>query len=876
MTAPYSWAPGPVRFEHGHLGAGSRAPRISWQVAPDHAAGIAGFQLRSRAADGREWRTQAAAEDHHLVPWFGPELASRESRIVQVRAVLEGGRTTDWGAPAVVEAGLLTPEDWRARFIGSDEPCKSVPVFRRVFDLNVLPRSARLYVTFLGIGRLRLNGQTVTEDVLSPGWQSYEHRLVYDTYDVTALMKAGRNVLEAEVGDGWYSGRLGFFGQRAVYGTNPSVIAQLEMAAPDGTTTSIVTDSSWRWRPGPTLAADLYDGETHDARLEAELSEDFGWRPVGHQDYELARLEARTGPPVRRTETIGARSIFKTPSGKVVVDFGQNLVGWARLRVQGPAGSQVTLRYAEVLEDGELGVRPLRSAASTDRYILRGGGQESWEPSFTYHGFRYLQVEGWPQGEPRTEDIDAVFVHTDMERTGWFRTSHEQVRKLHENVVASMRGNFVSIPTDCPQRDERLGWTGDIAIFAPTAAFLYDCTEMLRGWLRDVALEQDDDGAIPIFVPKVPFPPGAAALNPQFGHVHAAVWGDAATLVPFALYEATGDEQILAENYGLMKRWVDGVTQLVWPSRVWDTGFQFGDWLDPSAPPDDPARGRTDPALVATAYFAHSARLLSRAAELLGHRQDAEKYRALAGEVAEAFRASYLAEDGRVRSDSETAHAIVLCLDLAATDVQRAAVSRRLVELVRESGHHIATGFVGTPLILQALTQAQAIDDAYALLLQTECPSWLYAVAMGATSIWERWDSMLPDGRINPGEMTSFNHYALGAVASWLHSTVAGLSPDAPGYRRIRIAPRPRGSIRDAGASHLTPHGLASVDWALQEGTMLVEAEVPPGTTAVFDIEGSTPFECGPGHYAFRFHLGPRGHRASELPAARTLDESRL
>ncbi|WP_432970232.1 family 78 glycoside hydrolase catalytic domain [Dactylosporangium sp. CA-233914] len=721
------------------------------------------------------------------------------------------------------------------------------------------PQQARIFVTYLGIGRLWLNGQPVSDDVLAPGWQSYRHRLAYDCYDVTALLRRGDNVLEARVADGWYAGRLGFFGQRCVYGTDRAVWARMEILHDDGSASTVETDADWQWRPGPTLHADLYDGETHDARLEPATDDDEpdGWRPVAFCEFDPARLEARIGPAVRRTEILPPHDIFTTPAGKAIVDFGRNLVGWARIQVSGPAGTEVTLRFAEVLEDGELGVRPLRSAAATDRYILAGRGTEAWEPSFTYHGFRYLQVDGWPGGLPHRDHIQAVVVHSDMQRTGWFRTSHPELAQLHANVVNSMRGNFVSIPTDCPQRDERLGWTGDIAVFAPTAAFLYDCTDLLRSWLVDVAHEQRPDGALPIFVPEVPFP--ASALDdPQFTARHVAVWGDAATLVPFALYDATGDERILAENYNLMRRWVDGVATEVGPSRIWDRGFQFGDWLDPAAPPDEPGRSATEPALVATAYFANSARLLSRAAGILG-RDDELRYRQLAREVTDAFRHRFLADDGQCTSHSQTAYAIVLCLDLAESDRQRAGAARRLVQLVREAGHRIGTGFVGTPLILRALTIAAAIDDAYELLLQRDHPSWLYAVSMGATTVWERWDSMLPDGTINPGEMTSFNHYALGAVADWLHSTVAGLSHDSPGYRRLRIAPRPRGPLRDAGATHLTPFGPASVDWRLDGATLTVDALVPASATAVIDVEGHPELECGPGRHILRFTVPAPG-----------------
>lgn len=735
---------------------------------------------------------------------------------------------------------------WSARFITDGRDGGALPIFGRRFHLDEEAEAASLRVSYLGIGTITVNGNPVTDSVLEPGWQSYLHRLSYREYEVEHLLVPGDNIIEAEVGPGWYSGPIGFFSQPQVYGSERALIAELRIAHRGGRTRTIATDESWRWRRGPTLSGELYDGEHHDARLAAASGEQGEGEPVVVVPFDLARLRAPAAPPVRRAETLRAERVIVTPSGATILDFGRNIVGWTRIRVTGTAGERIVLRHAEVLEHGELGTRPLRAAAATDSYTLRGGAVEEWEPAFTYHGFRYVQVDGWPEGVSVTDGIQAVFVHTDLTRTGWFRTSHAGLAQLHANVVASMRGNFVSLPTDCPQRDERLGWTGDIAVFAPTAMFLYDAADFLNDWMRDVAAEQRDDGRIPIFVPEVPFPEEARHID-QFGDVRAAVWGDAATLVPTAIYEATGDPRFLDDTYAVMTRWVDGVVNAVGPDLIWREGFQFGDWLDPSAPPDDPAAGTTSPDLIATAYFAHSARLVARAAAVLGRAADHDRYDRLADDVAAAFRREYVGPDGGMSSDAQTAYAIALTLDLLDTDDQREAAGRRLVALVREGGHRIGTGFVGTPLILDALTRAGALDDAYALLLQTEVPSWLYAVSMGATTIWERWDSMLPDGSINPGEMTSFNHYALGSVAQWLHSTVAGLSADEPGWRRIRIAPRPRGAITDAGASHLTRHGEASVDWVVEGNSLVVTATVPPGVTAVFDLEGQPPEERGPG-----------------------------
>lgn len=765
--------------------------------------------------------------------------------------------------------------DFKAQFIGIEPESEAAPIFIGDFHLDQLPVSALLRSTFLGIGKIRINGKTVGDEVLEPGWQSYHHRLVYRTNEVNDLLVVGRNIIEAEVAAGWYAGRLGFFEQRNIYGTHRAVFAQLDAILEGSWSTVAVSNADWKWTPGATQFADLYDGETYDAREAAAIPCD-GESTVEVVDFDLGKLEPRIGPPVRRKEIVAPKRIFRSPEGKVLIDFGRNIVGWVRIRVQGEAGQEIVLRHAEVLENEELGTRPLRTALATDRYILAGGGhEEMWEPSFTYHGFRYVQIDGWPDGEPDVNSVEAVVVYSDMPRVGEFRTSHTGLQQLHRNVIASAEGNFVSIPTDCPQRDERLGWTGDIAVFAPTAAFLFDVDGFLSSWLRDAALEQRPDGSVPNFVPEVPYPDGAEQISPQFGRVHAAVWGDAATMVPFAMYRATGDLEHLRSNLPMMRAWVDGVERLAGPSRLRDTGFQFGDWLDPAAPPEDPASGATEPSLVATAYFAYSARLIAEAALLLGDELAHQHYTTLAAEVASAFRSSFTAEDGRMTSHSQTAYAIVICLGLFESDEQLANAGRHLVELVQAGSHRIATGFVGTPLILDALTKVGAVDDAYKLLLNEECPSWMYAVNMGATTIWERWDSMLPDGTINPGEMTSFNHYAFGAVADWLHSTVAGLSAQDPGYRRIRVAPRPRFPIRDAGASHLTPFGKASVDWRIEADDLVVDALIPEGAIGVFDIEGLDTFERGPGMHSMRFKSESGFESAQYSWASPVLDDSR-
>lgn len=832
-------APGRPKVDHRAvaLGVPVASPRISWAAAP-HAIG---YELESTTDQGEVWTAQVAKDSYLGTEWVGPGLQSRERRTLRVRSILESGYSA-WSPPAEVEASLLKAADWTASFIEAPRVQAGRPVFRRRFDIQRQFDSARLYISFHGIGVTRINGQRIGDDVLAPGWQHYPTRLSVNVHDVSHHLRQGNNLIEVELGDGWWSGHLGFNGLRSIYGDKLGVIAQLEAKSGSQHETVVVTDSQWVWTHGPTLAADLYNGETFDARKvlpqDSDLNDAGRWMPVTvDSDAAHTPLRSIDAPAIRPGEELAPQQIFRSPEGRLLVDFGQNLVGWVRLTAEGPAGTEITIRHAEVLEHGELGVRPLRAAEATDRWLLAGSGRETWEPSFTYHGFRYAEISGLPSDNLQPEDIRAIVVSSDLKRAGWFDCDHADLKRLHENVVWSMRGNFVSIPTDCPQRDERLGWTGDIAVFAPTASYLFDSTAFLSSWYEDLAAEQRDDGLIPYFVPSLPFPPELAD-NPVFSHTHTAVWGDAATLVPFALYDETGDVQILRRAFPTMKKWVDGIAALAGPGRIWDQGFQYGDWLDPSAPPEEPAQGATDPALVATAYFAHSAGLAARAAELIGFEVERERFQKLHDEVVSAFRQRFLSGAGRLTSDSQTAYAIAIQLGLLEEKSSRDAAAARLVELVREGGHKIGTGFVGTPLILDALTSAGALEDAYKLLLQTELPSWLYAVKMGATTIWERWDSMLPDGSINPGGMTSFNHYAFGAVASWLHATVGGLSSLTPGWTHLRVAPRPHHTISWASTAHSTPAGRAAVDWNVEAGVMTLKVTVPPGARADIDLEG--------------------------------------
>jgi alpha-L-rhamnosidase len=834
-----SAAPTHLRFDHHTdagpvLGVGTATPRLSWQIPtadPDWAQ--TAYELEIVRGDAAPRTHVVEAADQVLVAWPDDPLESREQAAVRVR--VRGAEWSEWSEPAVVEAGLLSTDDWSARFVSPREigdHDSPAPLVAGEFELPDGIVRARLYATAHGTYVPELNGRRVGDLELAPGWTAYQFRLRYQTYDVTDLVRGGSNRLEFLLGNGWYRGRLGFHGKHGLYGDRLAVLAQLEVTTESGEVVVIGSGDTWTARESAITADDLYDGQSTDLRLSPGAES-----PVDVLDADLGLLVAPDGPPVRVADVLPAVAVTTSPAGKTLVDFGQNVVGRVRLRVRGgAAGDEIVLRHAEVLEDGELGVRPLRTAKATDTYILAGPDEVTLESELTFHGFRYAEVTGVP--ELVAEDIEAVVVGSDLRRTGWFASSDETLDRFHENVVWGMRGNFLDVPTDCPQRDERLGWTGDIQVFSPSASFLFDSAGFLTNWLADLAAEQHKDGSVPYVIPDVLRDPGPST----------AAWGDAATIVPWVVYERTGDAGLLARQLPSMKAWVDRMVDLAGDDLLWTGGFQFGDWLDPTAPPDNPFAAKADPDVIATAHLARSAEVVARAAEVVGDTELAREYGELADRVRQAFAAEYTTEGGRVLSDAATTYALALQWALLPTEEQRHRAAERLADLVRTSGFRISTGFVGTPLMTDALADTGHPDLAYRLLLQTGCPSWLYAVTMGATTVWERWDSMLPDGSINPGQMTSFNHYALGAVADWMHRRVAGLAPGDPGYRTIVVNPLPTARLSKASARHLTPYGEAAVAWSRADGQLKLNVTVPVGSTAQVHVPGQdAPVSVGHG-----------------------------
>ena len=848
-----------IEHHRAAIGIGESRPRLSWVIESAPSGWTqAAYEISVERAGGAE-SVMVDSTEQVLVDWPVAPLHSRERAGVRVRVAGVGGGRSEWSPATIVEAGLLEPEDWTARPVGAAWPedresdDRRPSIVRTDFHVGDGLVSARLYATAHGLYEAELNGTRIGDDTLSPGWTVYPQRLRYYTYDVTDLVAPGANAIGAWLGDGWYRGRLGWRGGfRNLFGDDLSFLGQLELAYADGRRETVATDAAWKAAPSPIVRTGIYDGEDYDARLELDGwsspgFDDATWDAVAVRERDPRTLVAPTAPPVRCTEEARPVDVLTSPSGARILDFGQNLVGRVRLHVTGPAGATVRVRTAEVLQDGEVYTRPLRQARSTDSYTLAGRADgEDWEPRFTFHGFRYAEIDGWPgdlDAAAAAGDLVARVYHTDLERTGWFETSDPLVNRLHENVVWGMRGNFVDIPTDCPQRDERVGWTGDIQVFAPTASFLYDASGMLSGWLRDVAAEQLPDGTIPWYVPVIPAHSMWTPIRP------GAAWGDVATLTPWTLYERFADAGVLEAQFDSARRWVDLIVSLAGPDRLWNTGFQLGDWLDPAAPPQDPSDARTDRYLVATAYFAKSTRTVAQIAAVLGRTDDEAHYLALADEIDAAFAAEYVLPDGRMTSDAQTAYALAIEFDLIPDAVRRDAAGDRLAELVREAGNRIATGFVGTPLVSDALTRTGHLDKAYDLLLEQDCPSWLYQVVMGATTVWERWDSMLPDGNVNPGTMTSFNHYALGAVADWLHRVVGGLAPAAPGYRVVRFAPQPGGGLTSASARHVTPYGDAAISWRIEDDRLVVDVRVPVGATGILELPGLPAETLAHGEY---------------------------
>jgi alpha-L-rhamnosidase len=839
------------QLSSGVLAIGSEPIRLSWRV---HASNRGLIQLAYEIETASSATFDVVLAESGVVPSAdqvavqcpGNPLRSREIRYIRTRILTRAGWTS-WSPVLRVEAGLLVAADWVAEAItlpddaGSERQSPS-PVLRRAFHLSTETVSARLYVTALGVHQMRINGRSVSDDLLAPGWTAYRHRLLADAYDVTSLLEVGENVISGVLGDGWYRGRLGWDGEndRCHYGTEIGLVAQLEVDLADGTRQQVVTDTSWRAATAEIRSADLYDGAVVDLRhsrpgWDLPGYDDVDWATVAVVPFDRTRIEARIAPPVRVIEKL---PVVRTtdPNGSILLDAGQNVAGYVRLRVRGQRGDRVIVKHAEVLEaDGSLHTRSLRSAKATDEYFLDGADEVVLEPVFTFHGFRYAQVATVAE----IIDAEVAAISSDLAQRSSFESSSTQLNRLHENVVWSQRDNFVSVPTDCPQRDERLGWGGDAQAFASTASTLFDAGSFWASWLRDLDLDQDDRLGVSTLVPDV-----VLRGEPRYGR---AGWADAATIVPWAVYESYGDAQIIRSQFASMERWISSLRDRQGAEGLLGESMQFGDWLDPDAPPDRPWEAKTDSTYLANAFFAHSAALAADAASLLDDPRSAGEYRALADSVAAATWARWEPH----ALTTQTGCAVALRFGIA-PESMRASVGDALARLVREANGRVATGFLGTPLVLPALSDTGHVDEAFLMLLRREMPSWLYQVIQGATTVWERWDAIRPDGSIHPGTMTpfqdqpasndgphmlSFNHYAYGAVIDWVYRHVAGIAPDMDqaGYRRVILAPKPAIGVDWARAAIETPYGQTAIEWRVDpSGDLSVGVELPFGSTGLF------------------------------------------
>ncbi|NEM92509.1 alpha-L-rhamnosidase [Galbitalea soli] len=816
--------------------------RLSWRVsASDPSARQLAYEIESAAdADfsiGVVSSGAVRAPEALAIPAPGAPTASREVRHFRVRIETAAG-WTEWSPTARVETGLAA-EDWTAIAIGSPSPVGGgSPLLRTGFTLDAAPVRARLYSTSLGLGEYRLNGELVSPDLLAPGWTAYQERLIVSTADVTGLLRAGENALGVTLADGWYRGRLGWEGRDSYYGSELAALAQLELEFADGSTRRIVTGPDWSASTGEVIASGIYDGSDYDLRRAQPgwASAGFdatGWMPVTEVALDRGILAA----PL----TTGVREIAAfpmTPLGPVL-DAGQNVAGWVRLVVTGRRGDVVTVRHAEVLEpDGTLHTRSLRSARAADSYVLAVDGESTLEPNFTFHGFRYADVVG----AETIVSATAIAISSAVAPRGAFESSDPVLNRLHANVQWSQRDNFVSVPTDCPQRDERLGWTGDAQAFATTASTLFDTRAFWESWLRDLEIDQADDGGVASVVPNILGMESFRVDGRGQDIMGRAGWADAATIVPWSVYESYGDASVLRTQLDSMRRWVgylEGRRQA--DGLLPRDDFQYSDWLDPDAPGNMPWAAKVSRTLVANAFFVHSARILSWAERLVGDPGAAERAARLADEVAGLLWAA----EGASAASTQSGCAIALEFRIA-PEGERERLAAALAESVREHGGRISTGFLGTPLVLHALSNAGRFAEAYEMLLCRDIPSWLYQVEMGATTVWERWDALQADGTIHPGDMAnsegaqmlSFNHYAYGAVIDWVYRNLGGIAPDAsaPGYRRTVVAPRPVAGIDRVRASVETGFGSVAVEWSTGPDGFAAEIEVPFGVTAAVSL----------------------------------------
>jgi alpha-L-rhamnosidase len=700
------------------------------------------------------------------------------------------------------------------------EETKGVPCLRKSFDLRGPVKRAVLFSTALGLYEIHINGQRVGDHVLAPDWTDYRERVRYQSYDVRPLLKRGHNAMAALLANGWFSGHIGNDGHQ-YFGKEPAFLAQLELTYADGSSEQIVTDASWKWRPSPILSTDFMFGEDYDARLEVKGWDEPGleesrWASVKVRDESTRRLESQVMEPVRKIGEIKPRSVTQPQPGRWVYDLGQNMVGVVRLKVSAPAGTTVTLRHAEMLNpDGTLYTKNLRKALSIDHYVCKGGGTEVWQPRFTFHGFRYVEITGLA-GKPKSDAVTGLVITSDTARAGEFSCSDPRLNQLQSNIQWGQRGNYLSVPTDCPQRDERLGWMGDAQVFIRTATYNADVAAFFTKWLVDVDDGQSLSGSFSDVSPNTMASRGAPG------------WGDAGVICPWTIYQVYGDKRVLQRHLRAMTKWVEHL-------RAYSNGFiretgrgsDYGDWLSIGA--DTPKD------LIGTAYFAYSTHLLAQACQAVGHAEESAKYEALFQDIKAAFDKRYVAADGRMEANTQCAYSMALKFDLLPEDL-RPKAAQYLADDIRAKNGHLSTGFLGVSYLLPVLTQLGQADTAYQLLLQDSFPSWLFSVKHGATTIWERWDGWTPEKGFQDPGMNSFNHYSLGSCGEYLFGYLGGIRPASPGFKTILIEPTIRDGLTWTKTTYNSIHGQIATSWKRTGNRFALDVVIPPNTTATICI----------------------------------------
>ncbi|HEX6847433.1 MAG TPA: family 78 glycoside hydrolase catalytic domain [Chitinophagaceae bacterium] len=819
------------------MGIDVKQPRFTWQLVSDQRnVSQTAYEIIVTRGKSTAWKSGKVMSDQSVhVPYGGAALQSGKKYTWEVRVWDNNGKPSAWSEPSFFQTAFLNASDpiaigWKAQWIEADFVEDSInrpaQYFRKQFSANKKIASATAYITAHGLYEAQINGKRVGNAYLTPGWTSYNKRLQYQVYDVTNFLQNGANAIGVMVGTGWYRGYLAWAGHKDSYGKKAGLLLQLDITYTDGTTATIISDQTWRSSTGSIRYSEIYHGETIDARAEktgwsnADYN-DASWSGVKVQNYPKDNLVATYNEPIRKHETFKPLKIFTTPKGEKVIDFGQNLVGWVVVKANGKTGDKISIRHAEVLDKyGNFYIDNLRAANATANYFLSGKGEEVFEPHFTFYGFRYIKIDGVDEIKP--ENFTAVALYSDMKPTGTFASSNSLINQLQHNIQWGQKGNFLDVPTDCPQRDERLGWTGDAQAFSRTAAFNFGVNNFFAKWLRDVEADQEPTGSVPWVIPNV--------LGPRNG---STGWADAATIIPWNMYLAYGDKKILENQYNSMKAWVKYMED---SSRnyLWNKGFHFGDWLFFRPFDDNDGRSAvTDKYLIAQCFFAHSVQLMINSAKVLDKNDDVARYTELLKNIKAAFAKEYLTPNGRLVSSTQTAYVLALNFDMFPESLREQAVGK-LVENIKAYNNHLTTGFLGTPYLCHVLSRFGKADLAFELLMQETYPSWLYPVKMGATTIWERWNGIGPDSTFAPASMNSFNHYAYGAIGDWMYRVVAGLDTydDAPGYKHIKIQPHVGGGLTNAEAILQTYYGRVISAWKVEGDKFVAVIEIPANTTA--------------------------------------------